>query len=57
MNQDSDVWDDWEDWREGDPDSEENKEEYPEGYLWDCCEKSGEDEGCLLGPHVVEDRD
>lgn len=55
MNDESEVWDDWEDWREGDPDSEENKEAYPEGYLWDCCKKIGDEEGCLLGFHKVVD--
>lgn len=54
MNEDSDVWDDWEEWREGHPDWEENKKEYPEGYLWDCCKKRGDDEeGCCQGVHMV----
>ncbi|KAI1111529.1 hypothetical protein F5Y14DRAFT_424854 [Nemania sp. NC0429] len=55
VNEDSDVWDDWEDWREGDPRSEENKKAYPEGYIWDCCKKRGDDEegGCLLGSHMA----
>ncbi|KAI0976272.1 hypothetical protein F4678DRAFT_416527 [Xylaria arbuscula] len=50
-NPESSLWDDWEDWREGDPDSEEYKEEYPEGYFWDCCDQPGDSVGCARAPH------
>ncbi|KAI1426941.1 hypothetical protein F5Y12DRAFT_222298 [Xylaria sp. FL1777] len=52
VNDDASTWDDWEDWREGDPELEENKEEYPEGYRWNCCQQSGESVGCTRGQHV-----
>ncbi|EPS43917.1 hypothetical protein H072_2031 [Dactylellina haptotyla CBS 200.50] len=36
---------------------EQNVEEYPEGYRWDCCDEYGDCDGCREGPHkaVVED--
>ncbi|KAI3343368.1 hypothetical protein F4824DRAFT_6230 [Ustulina deusta] len=51
VNEEASVWEDWEDWRDGDQDSEESKTEYPEGYIWDCCQRSGESAGCALGSH------
>ncbi|KAI1306635.1 hypothetical protein F5Y03DRAFT_136117 [Xylaria venustula] len=42
---------DWDDWPEYDSESEENKEDYPEGYLWDCCEQPGDSVGCTRASH------
>ncbi|KAI0805269.1 hypothetical protein GGR55DRAFT_286401 [Xylaria sp. FL0064] len=30
---------------------QEDKEDYPEGYIWDCCEEAGDAPGCSLGWH------
>ncbi|KAI0096348.1 hypothetical protein GGR51DRAFT_567296 [Nemania sp. FL0031] len=51
-NDESSVWDDWEDWRQGDPYSKENRKEYPEGYIWQCCKKDNTNAGCMTGPHA-----
>ncbi|KAK4198049.1 hypothetical protein QBC40DRAFT_267086 [Triangularia verruculosa] len=50
-NDESSVWDDWEDWREGPVDDPKNRYEYPEGFLWDCCNKQADAEGCKNGKH------
>ncbi|MCJ1391949.1 hypothetical protein MMC18_004816 [Xylographa bjoerkii] len=48
---DSDIWADHDENCHGPVDTEENKEEYPEGFIWDCCEKRGAAEGCKIGWH------
>jgi len=36
-----------------DPDDEWHREELPEGFRWNCCQKQGdwEESGCKTGPH------
>jgi hypothetical protein len=34
---------------------DELQEEYPEGYIWSCCDKRGDQEGgCRVGKHETE---
>ncbi|KAI0425932.1 hypothetical protein F5Y09DRAFT_334562 [Xylaria sp. FL1042] len=47
----SDFWADRDDDCHGDRDSKELMEEYPEGYIWSCCEQSGVTIGCTSGSH------
>ncbi|GAW22289.1 hypothetical protein ANO14919_118250 [Xylariales sp. No.14919] len=51
VGDDSSIWEEWEDWRDGNPESAENKEQYPEGYKWSCCEEPIESTGCTRGSH------
>ncbi|KAH7083770.1 hypothetical protein FB567DRAFT_446314 [Paraphoma chrysanthemicola] len=44
---DNDFWADHDDDCHGIIDSEE----YPEGYVWDCCQKRGDEVGCMVGRH------
>ncbi|KAH6990974.1 hypothetical protein BKA56DRAFT_667489 [Ilyonectria sp. MPI-CAGE-AT-0026] len=32
-------------------DTPENQEEYPEGFMWTCCDKAGDASGCTKGNH------
>ncbi len=32
------------------------REEYPEGFQWDCCEKLGNEGGCKRGRHQADPR-
>ncbi|KAK6063997.1 hypothetical protein SCUP234_12603 [Seiridium cupressi] len=32
-------------------DCEENREEYPDGFKWSCCDKNGTHPGCTRGQH------
>ncbi|KAK7738312.1 hypothetical protein SLS53_006119 [Cytospora paraplurivora] len=34
-------------------DSDESREEWPEGFVWDCCDKFGTDWGCTKGHHCA----
>ena len=52
IDPDSEVWGDWEEVRDGQMDTEENREEYPEGFYWPCCDEKGDSEAhCATGPH------
>ncbi|KAI5921847.1 hypothetical protein F4810DRAFT_676138 [Camillea tinctor] len=42
----------WNDWPYCEVmDTPENREEYPNSYLWSCCEKRGTERGCTSGRH------
>ncbi|KAI1080184.1 hypothetical protein F5B20DRAFT_580579 [Whalleya microplaca] len=45
------TWDDWDEICHGTIDSEKNRRESPEGFIWTCCGKIGTHEGCTRGPH------
>ena len=32
------------------------KDDVPEGFLWDCCDRTGDEEGCRIGTHVDDER-
>jgi len=38
----------------GPMDSAENRESYPENFLWSCCKENGRSNGCTEGTHVPE---
>ncbi|MCJ1398751.1 hypothetical protein MMC11_001952 [Xylographa trunciseda] len=48
---DSDTWADHDENCHGPIDTDENKEEYPEGFMWECCEEEGTAGGCMIGWH------
>ncbi|KAH7371398.1 hypothetical protein BKA66DRAFT_469725 [Pyrenochaeta sp. MPI-SDFR-AT-0127] len=48
---DGDFWADHDENVHGTIDSDFCREEYPEGFVWDCCDKLGNEEGCQVGPH------
>lgn len=50
----SDTWADAEEETWGPHDTEENRENYPDGFVWTCCELSGSEQGCKVGPHRTE---
>ncbi|KAF4552078.1 Hypothetical protein D9617_11g009250 [Elsinoe fawcettii] len=45
------FWDDHDEDCHGEIDSEEMREEYPEGFVWTCCNKKGDEEGGRVGKH------
>ncbi|EJT82512.1 hypothetical protein GGTG_02485 [Gaeumannomyces tritici R3-111a-1] len=50
---DGDFWADHDEQCHGTIDSEWARKEFPEGFIWNCCEKIGADaEGCHTGAHV-----
>ncbi|KAG9191106.1 hypothetical protein G6011_09194 [Alternaria panax] len=55
---DDDVNNFWADWDEnvfGDPDTDENRKEYPEGFVWTCCKGKGDAKGCKETAHKPRD--
>jgi hypothetical protein len=30
------------------------RKEFPEGFIWSCCEKSGEEKGCRVSAHRAD---
>ncbi|KAK3935495.1 hypothetical protein QBC46DRAFT_397399 [Diplogelasinospora grovesii] len=51
-DEEGDFWADHEEDHHGPIDTEENKREFPEGFIWDCCQECGTNPGCHRGPHV-----
>lgn len=45
------IWADDDEARYGNVDTKENRQEYPEGFVWDCCNVPGDEPGCKLGKH------
>ncbi|KAI0010890.1 hypothetical protein F4779DRAFT_616153 [Xylariaceae sp. FL0662B] len=55
VDDESSTWEDWDENCHGPMDSGENKVEYPEAFVWDCCDKIGTRRGCTLGRHMAAD--
>lgn len=36
-----------------DPHTDWRREEWPEGFIWTCCEQNCENAGCVVGPHIA----
>ncbi|KAH0283665.1 hypothetical protein KCU62_g8875, partial [Aureobasidium sp. EXF-3399] len=51
---DSDTWVDWDQRCHGTIDND-LFDEYPGGFKWDCCNEAGNEEGCVNGPHEVDE--
>ena len=49
IDYDSGVWDDWDERCHGPIDSQSNRREYPDGFVWSCCDKQGDEGGCIRG--------
>ena len=48
----NDFWADHDENCHGTIDTEANREEYPEGFVWSCCDRQGDEPGgCLRGKH------
>ncbi|KAL8364875.1 hypothetical protein RB595_003926 [Gaeumannomyces hyphopodioides] len=54
---DGDFWADHDEDCHGTIDSEWARKEFPEGFIWNCCDEIGADaEGCQIGAHVPKSR-
>jgi hypothetical protein len=47
----SDFWADHDEDCHGTIDTDEMREAFPGGFVWDCCQRTGEKTGCKRGPH------
>lgn len=47
------AWADWDERCHGTMDTDENREQYPNGFVWDCCDKEGTAPGCTKGHHYA----
>ncbi|KAG8159973.1 hypothetical protein KVR01_010610 [Diaporthe batatas] len=50
---DDDFWADHDERCHGTIDTKEMREEYPEGFTWDCCDQVGTAPGCTKGHHYA----
>lgn len=48
---DSDIWADNDEDCHGPVDTPENQHDHPEGFIWTCCDKLGDEPGCRIGFH------
>lgn len=53
IDEDDDTWNDWDERCHGPMDTKKNQEQYPEGFIWDCCEQGGDTAGCTKGHHYA----
>ena len=49
-NEEGDFWADHDEDAHGP--YEDMLDEFPEGFLWSCCDKVGDQPGCHIGPHA-----
>ncbi|KAM0197493.1 hypothetical protein ACHAPI_004958 [Fusarium lateritium] len=54
VDYDANIWADHDERCHGTIDSKDMREEHPEGFIWDCCEKPGNEIGCKLGRHEAD---
>ena len=50
-----DFWADHDEDCHGIIDTDEMREEFPDGFIWDCCEELGSAKGCTVGRHHAAD--
>ncbi|KAI0360093.1 hypothetical protein OH77DRAFT_1419483 [Trametes cingulata] len=55
LDVDEEVFVDWDDWVHGPKDTEENRRQFPENFVWTCCEEDGTHPGCTEQEHEPED--
>ncbi|KAM7212607.1 hypothetical protein V8F06_012028 [Rhypophila decipiens] len=48
---DADIWADHDENCQGEITADNFGKSHPEGFIWTCCEKPGDEEGCKLGRH------
>ncbi|KAJ3487314.1 hypothetical protein NLG97_g6434 [Lecanicillium saksenae] len=54
---DDDTWADNDENIHGPIETEENMAEFPDAFIWDCCEQRGTAAGCEVGPHRASSSD
>ncbi|KAL7932100.1 hypothetical protein V8C35DRAFT_308482 [Trichoderma chlorosporum] len=54
VDYDGDFWADHDEDCHGTIDTDEMREEFPEGFQWTCCNLSGDADGCQLGRHQAD---
>jgi hypothetical protein len=54
VDEEGDFWADHDERCHGTIDSAWARKEYPEGFMWDCCDRLGNEEGCESGPHMPD---
>ncbi|KAK5993806.1 hypothetical protein PT974_07243 [Cladobotryum mycophilum] len=54
VDYDGDAWADHDERCHGTIDTDEMREEHPDGFVWSCCDKSGEEKGCKFGRHQAD---
>ncbi|KAI1318977.1 hypothetical protein F5Y16DRAFT_111538 [Xylariaceae sp. FL0255] len=50
LDESSNQWWDWDD-EDCSRDTVENREENPDGFIWECCDEKGSNLGCVRGRH------
>lgn len=53
---DADTWDDHDENIHGRLSDLGDDPEYTDGYMWDCCERRGDDIGCRRGMHKARNQ-
>jgi hypothetical protein len=51
VDYDGDFWADHDERCHGTIDTDEMREEFPDGFTWNCCDNTGSEKGCVTGRH------
>jgi hypothetical protein len=54
VDYDADVWADHDENCHGTINTESMRVDYPEGFVWNCCDKPGDEDGCYHGRHEAD---
>lgn len=54
--EDEDAWPDHEEETHGPVDTPENRRDYPEGFIWSCCDKTFNEDGCVNAQHITKQK-
>jgi len=54
VDYDADIWADHDENCHGTIDTDSMRAEYPEGFVWTCCDKPGDEAGCTWGRHEAD---
>ncbi|OCL10693.1 hypothetical protein AOQ84DRAFT_288722 [Glonium stellatum] len=54
IDEEHDIWFEWEPYQ-GERNTDENRKDCPEAFIWTCCERRGDGAPCETGKHVAKD--
>ncbi|RBR23563.1 uncharacterized protein FIESC28_03745 [Fusarium coffeatum] len=54
VDDEGDFWADHDENCHGEIDTDDMREECPDGFIWDCCNELGGSKGCTAGKHMAD---
>ena len=54
VDEEGDFWADHDENCHGEIDTDDTREQCPDGFIWDCCNELGGSKGCTAGKHMAD---